>query len=133
VKNVLPALALLLATNVTPAPAATKSVLSVRPGSIVRWPGEGVLECRQGERRSAPIAGVCYFPIDLLATGTIEVERRTVSGVEKHRLSVASYPYPTESLTGVEEKYVSPPAAELARIEHGPPNRVGPWKDPRVP
>jgi len=116
-KNVLPALALLLAMQVTPAPGATTSGTSVRPGSIVRWAGEGIVDCRQGERRFAPIAGVCYFPIDLLATGTIEVERRTAAGAEKRWLTVASYPYPTESLTGVEEKYVSPPAAELARIE----------------
>lgn len=116
-QNVLPALALLLVTAVPPAPGATKSGTSVRPGSIVRWAGEGIVECRQEGKSSAPIAGVCYFPIDLLATGTIEVERRTAAGADKHRLAVASYPYPTESLTGVEEKYVSPPAAELARIE----------------
>lgn len=90
---------------------------SVRPGAIVRWPGDGIVDCRIGERRFAPLAGVCYFPVDLLATGKIEVERRTAAGVERRTLAVASYPYPTESLTGVEEKYVSPPAAELARIE----------------
>jgi murein DD-endopeptidase MepM/ murein hydrolase activator NlpD len=90
---------------------------SVRPGSIVRWPGEGIVECRQGARPSAPIDGACYFPIDLLATGKVEVELRTAAGVERRSLAIASYPYPTESLTGVEEKYVSPPAGELARIE----------------
>jgi len=90
---------------------------SVRPGSIVRWPGEGLVECRQGGRRFAPLAGVCYFPVDLLASGRIEVERRTAAGAERRTLAVARYPYPTESLTGVEEKYVSPPAAEMARIE----------------
>ncbi len=97
------------------APAAAPQ--SVRPGAIVRWPGDGIVDCRIGERRFAPLAGVCYFPVDLLATGKIEVERRTAAGVERRTLTVASYPYPTESLTGVEEKYVSPPAAELARIE----------------
>lgn len=97
--------------------SAAVALQSVRPGSIVRWPGEGLLECTQGERRSSPIAGSCYFPIDLLATGTVEVERRTTKGAEQRQLTVASYPYPTERLTGVEEKYVSPPASELARIE----------------
>ncbi|MEO7794999.1 MAG: M23 family metallopeptidase, partial [Thermoanaerobaculia bacterium] len=90
---------------------------SVRPGAIVRWPGEGIVECRQGDQRSTPLEGVCYFPIDLLATGKLAVERRTAQGVERRTLAIASYPYPTESLTGVEEKYVSPPKAELARIE----------------
>lgn len=52
-----------------------------------------------------------------MATGTVEVERRTTKGAEQRTLNVASYPYPTERLTGVEEKYVSPPASELARIE----------------
>jgi murein DD-endopeptidase MepM/ murein hydrolase activator NlpD len=91
--------------------------MSVRPGAIVRWPGAGVIECRMDERRFAPLGDVCYFPIDLLATGKIAVERRTTQGTERRTLAIASYPYPTESLTGVEEKYVSPPAAELQRIE----------------
>ena len=90
--------------------------VQVRPGSIVRWPGDGVLECRQGGKSFAPISGVCYFPVDLLATGRVEIGRQTAAGIERRTLAVASYPYPTESLTGVEEKYVSPPAAELARI-----------------
>lgn len=91
--------------------------MPVRPGSIVRWAGEGTVECVQGEQSFAPIAEVCYFPIDLLATGSLDVRRRTAAGVERRTLAIGSYPYPTESLTGVEEKYVSPPAAELARIE----------------
>lgn len=90
---------------------------TVRPGSIVRWMGEGVVECVQATRRFAPIDGVCFFPIDLLASGTLEVERRTAAGVERRTLRLGRYPYPTESITGVDEKYVSPPAAALARIE----------------
>lgn len=105
-------------TSTAPAgPAAAPSALSVRPGSIVRWPGEGIVECQQGEQRFAPIAGACAYPVDLLATGTLEVARRTEQGVERRTLTLTAYPYPTESLTGVAEKYVSPPAAELARIE----------------
>lgn len=111
-----PLAALLLVASLSPAAAPARD-LSVRPGAIVRWPGEGLIECRQGERRFAPLAGVCYFPIDLLATGKLEVERRTAAGAERRTLAIATYPYPTESLTGVEEKYVSPPAAELKRIE----------------
>ena len=111
------ALAVLLLVSLARQGSAAVAPQSVRPGSIVRWPGEGALECTQGERHSSPIAGVCYFPIDLLATGTVEVERRTTKGAEQRTLTVASYPYPTERLTGVEEKYVSPPASELARIE----------------
>lgn len=97
--------------------AAAPALQSVRPGAIVRWPGDGLIDCRMGDRTFAPIAGVCYFPIDLLATGEIDLERRTAQGTERRSVTIASYPYPTESLTGVDEKYVSPPAAELARIE----------------
>lgn len=109
----LSALLTLVALASAPDAASTR----VRPGSIVRWPGDGILDCRQGGERSAPIAGACYFPVDLLATGHLEVERRTAKGSERRTLKLASYPYPTESLTGVEEKYVSPPASDLARIE----------------
>ena len=108
---------LLFAATTSGASAATAAGISVRPGSIVRWPGEGIVECRQEAQRFAPLAGVCYFPVDLLATGKIEIERRTAKGVDRRTLAIASYPYPTERLTGVEEKYVSPPASELARIE----------------
>jgi murein DD-endopeptidase MepM/ murein hydrolase activator NlpD len=90
---------------------------AVRPGSIVRWGGGEALQCRQGGESFAPLSGACDFPVDLLATGTMVVERRTASGLERRTLRLADYPYPTESLTGVEEKYVSPPAGELARIE----------------
>lgn len=114
------ALLLLLAVPPGAAPASVANVpaaLGVRPGALVRWPGDGIVECRQGEARFAPIDGACVYPVDLLATGKLEVERRTAKGTERRTLAVANYPYPTESLTGVEEKYVSPPAAELRRIE----------------
>jgi murein DD-endopeptidase MepM/ murein hydrolase activator NlpD len=94
-----------------------RQALEVRPGSVVRWAGDDTVECRQDGETFAPLAGACDFPIDLLATGRMVVERRTAKGSERRTLAIAAYPYPTESLTGVEEKYVSPPAAELARIE----------------
>lgn len=97
--------------------AVQPSRQAVRPGSIVRWPGTGILECTQDGKRFAAIADACLYPIDLLASGTIAVGRRTAAGVERRTLALASYPYPTESITGIEEKYVSPPPAELARIE----------------
>lgn len=110
-------LAAFLLLAALPVPAASPTDVPVRPGTLVRWPGEGIIDCRQGEQRFAPIDGVCFFAIDLLASGKAEVERRTAKGAEQRTLAIASYPYPTESLTGVEEKYVSPPAAELRRIE----------------
>ncbi len=111
----LPAVVLLLGASA--AGASGSAVLMVRPGSIVRWAGEGVIGCRQATRQFAPLDGVCFFPIDLLAAGNLEVELRTAAGVRQRMLTVGRYPYPTESITGVDEKYVSPPAVELARIE----------------
>jgi len=108
---------LLLGLSTPPLPAAERGAIEVRPGSVVRWPGEGIVECSQAGRRFAPIAGACLFPIDLLAEGELAVSRRTAAGEATRRLKIADYPYPTERITGVEEKYVSPPAGELARIE----------------
>ncbi|MEO8274927.1 MAG: M23 family metallopeptidase [Thermoanaerobaculia bacterium] len=103
------------------APPSTKPVASrsvtVRPGSIARWPGAELTDCTQAGEHFLPVAGACLYPVDLLASGTIEVERRTAAGAEHRTLVVGDYPYPTESLTGVEEKYVSPAAKDLARIE----------------
>ncbi|HRS36965.1 MAG TPA: M23 family metallopeptidase [Thermoanaerobaculia bacterium] len=104
-------LALLLLAAAIPA-----DVVEVAPGTVVRWPAAEIVECRQSSRRSAPLDGACYFPIDLLARGEIEVAIRTRSGEERRRLRVGPYPYPVQEIRGVEEKYVAPSAAELERI-----------------
>lgn len=91
--------------------------IAVRPGSVVRWPGDGIVACEQGGERYAPTAGACWIAIDLEARGEIAVARMTSAGRESRRLLVGEYPFPTESLTGVDEKYVSPGADALARIE----------------
>ena len=111
----LPAVVLLLGASAVG--ASGTAALTVRPGSIVRWAGAGIVDCAQGTKRFPPIDGVCFLAIDLLATGNLEVELRTAAGVRHRTLTVGRYPYPTESITGVEEKYVSPPASALARIE----------------
>jgi murein DD-endopeptidase MepM/ murein hydrolase activator NlpD len=92
------------------------SPVPVAPGSIVRWPGEGLVECEQAGERFAPVAGACLFAVDLEATGTIAVARRGAAGRELRTLKVGKYPFPTESLTGVDDKYVSPPKSALERI-----------------
>jgi len=98
--------------------SAARAPHEVAPGSIVRWPGEGIVECEQGgERFAAEPEGGCLFAIDLEAKGTIEVARTTAAGRETRTLRVGDYPFPTESLTGVDEKYVTPDKKALARIE----------------
>ena len=94
--------------------------LSVPPGSVARWSapaGVAVTSCALAGERISPIGGACWFPVDLGATGSLSVSRTLASGsVESRTLRVGAYTWPTERLQ-VEEKYVAPPASELARIE----------------
>jgi murein DD-endopeptidase MepM/ murein hydrolase activator NlpD len=86
------------------------------PGTVVRWAGAELLECELDGRRWQPLGGACWYPVDLGARGTIELVRRSRGGVASRRVRVGAYPYPTQRLE-VEERYVAPSAAELARIE----------------
>jgi len=95
--------------------AAAGGDATVNPGRIVRWAGPSLLDCSLGERHWLPLDGACWYPIDLDATGTLELVRRSTGGVASRRVKVAAYPYPTQRLE-VEEKYVAPPKAELERI-----------------
>jgi murein DD-endopeptidase MepM/ murein hydrolase activator NlpD len=88
----------------------------VAPGSVVRWPGSGITACEQDGESFRPVAGACLFAVDLEASGTIVVARATAAGREERVLRVGDYPFPTESLTGVDDKYVSPPKEAMARI-----------------
>lgn len=87
----------------------------VPPGHLVRWPGPELVSCSIGARSWQPVDGACWYPIDLEATGTVELVRRSSGGVATRRVRVGAYLYPTQRLE-VEEKYVSPPADQLERI-----------------
>lgn len=95
--------------------AGAGAPIPVRPGTVVRWAGESLVECRLGEDAFAPDDGACFFPIDLEASGRLAVSRRGARGVERRELAVGGYPYAVEQLQ-VEEKYVAPSPAELERI-----------------
>jgi murein DD-endopeptidase MepM/ murein hydrolase activator NlpD len=99
-----------------PAFAAASEATEVRPGAVVRWPGAELVDCSANGRTWQPLAGACWYPVDLEAQGEVELVRRSTGGVASRKLRVGSYPYPTQELT-VEEKYVAPSAADLARIE----------------
>ena len=101
--------------SATVAAGVRAAALEVRPGAVVRWPGAEIEECSLGERRWQPLDGACWYAIDLEARGVVELVRRSSGGVASRRVAVADYPYPTQELE-VEEKYVAPPAAALARI-----------------
>lgn len=106
-----------LALLTLPMSVAATTAHDVLPGGVVRWVGEGVLECEQQGRRFAPLDGACYFAVDLGAEGEIAVAHRGARGWQRRALRVGPYPYPTQAITGVEEKYVSPSPVDLERIE----------------
>jgi murein DD-endopeptidase MepM/ murein hydrolase activator NlpD len=109
-------LALLLTVSIaTAGQAAEAPDAAVAPGRIVRWPGPSLLDCSLGERHWKPLDGACWYAIDLGATGSVELVRRSTGGVASRRLRVAPYPYPEQRLE-VEERYVEPPPDEIARI-----------------
>lgn len=95
---------------------AAQSAGRVAPGGIVRWPGVELLSCEADGRRWSPLDGACWYPIDLDRKGSLELVRRSTGGVASRTVVVGDYPYPEQRLE-VEDKYVAPPADQLARIE----------------
>jgi len=96
---------------------AAEPAARVRPGTVVRWPGEGIESCGMGKRTWSPLGGDCYYPVDLLhAEGPLDVQRKTQGGkVEAVRVEVGPYDYPTQTLTLPSEK-VDLSAEDLARV-----------------
>jgi murein DD-endopeptidase MepM/ murein hydrolase activator NlpD len=92
-RALLPALAAIAVATATPSPAA-----DVRPGGVVRWGGGGVTACAVAGRSWAPAGDTCFFPIDLLATGTVRLERTRFGRGESVTVTVGSYPYAEQRL-----------------------------------
>jgi murein DD-endopeptidase MepM/ murein hydrolase activator NlpD len=109
------ALLVLVAASGAPALSAAEPAGEARPGALVRWPGPELLDCSIGERHWRPLDDACWYPIDLDRSGEVELVRRSTGGVASRKIRVADYPYAVQRLT-VEQKYVSPPKADLDRI-----------------
>ncbi len=103
------ALAALAAATATPLPAA-----DVQPGGVVRWRGEGVTACAIAGRSWVPAGDTCFFPIDLLATGAVRLERTRLDRVETVTVTVSRYPYPEQRLH-VDDRMVHLSAADQER------------------
>ena len=87
------------------------------PGVLVRWAGDRLDRCAVGERGFAPLDGACWYPVDLLAEGTLSVSRRRAGVWERRALRIVDYPYPTERVEIADDAKVNPPPQDLARIE----------------
>ena len=87
------------------AATAAAADVTVRPGGIVRWRSDGAASCRASGRAWAPIGGSCYFPVDLLAAGSLRLELSRGEAVEGLSVRVGAYPYPEQRLT-VDDKMV---------------------------
>lgn len=97
----------------TPAPA-----LTVRPGGLVRWPGDDVTACIQGDERSTPVWKTCFYPVDLDAKpGPLAIARERGGTIERRTVTVGEYPYATQHVTITDQGKVDPSPQDLARIE----------------
>ncbi len=97
------------------APAAEP--LRVRPGTVVRWAGDGTDWCEAAGRRFEPLDGVCYFPVDLLrAAGPLLLARGREGRRETASVRVGKFDYPVQTLT-LPRHMVELSPEDLARVE----------------
>jgi murein DD-endopeptidase MepM/ murein hydrolase activator NlpD len=114
------------------AAAAEPAPLAIEPGGLVRWGGEGTESCSMDGASWQPIAGVCWYPIDLLHDeGTVTVGRRVGGELRTAAVRVGDYPYSEERLT-VDDRHVNLSAADQARADREA-ERIGALWDLRTP
>jgi murein DD-endopeptidase MepM/ murein hydrolase activator NlpD len=98
--------------------ASRSTALEVRPGGVVRWRGEGLSACSAAGRSWAPADATCFFPVDLLARGTLRLQRTRLGRVETAAVTVGPYPYPEQRLEVDDRKvHLSPADQERAARE----------------
>ena len=96
-----------------PAPAPPR----VRPGTVVRWAGEGIEWCSLGEKRFEPLAGACYYPVDLLRrAGPLPLARGRGGRRETSTVQVGKFDYPVQKLT-LPRRMVELSPEDLERVE----------------
>jgi Peptidase family M23 len=89
----------------------------VRPGTVVRWEGEGIEWCAVGEKRFEPLDGACYYPVDLLRrAGPLELARGRGGRREATTVQVGKFDYPVQKLT-LPRHMVELSPEDLARVE----------------
>jgi murein DD-endopeptidase MepM/ murein hydrolase activator NlpD len=106
----------LLALTLAASGPAAEPAAQVPPGSVVRWPGDGLESCAMGNRSWPPLGGACLYAIDLLrGEGTVALDRTRAGRRESLSVRVGSYPYPVQRLTLPKEKVDLSPE-NLARV-----------------
>lgn len=111
-----PAVLLLLASVATTGGSAAE-IVTVNPGAMVRWPGDGIEACGLQDRSWLPLAGDCWYPIDLLTPeGQVTVFRRQHGRREERVVRVGSYPYEVQHITLQDDSQVHLSAEDLARV-----------------
>lgn len=86
----------------------------VVPGTVVRWSATGTTSCAVAGRVWEPRGDACFFPIDLLAKGTLRLERTRGEHRDVVTVKVGAYPYPEQRLT-VDDRMVHLSPADEAR------------------
>ena len=105
--------------------AAAGEDVAVAPGTLVRWPGEGLTRCGMAGVKWDPLEGACWYAIDLLApAGGLELGRWRDGRLETRRVRVADYPYPVQHIRLEDDSQVSLSAEDLARVR-GENARIG--------
>ena len=104
----------LCATLAEPVPIAAQPS-PARPGGVVLWPAEGLESCGLDERRWDPVDGACWYPVDLLATGPLELVRWRHGQRESRPVEVAAYPYDVQRLEIADDSRVNLSPENAAR------------------
>ena len=109
-------------------PSMSAQVVTVSPGSIVRWPGTGLEKCGRGERTWTPFHGECWYAIDLLtAQGATRVIRWRHGQREERSIEVGEYPYDVQHIALKDDSQVNLSAEDLRRVERENRRIAGLW------
>jgi len=85
-----------LAASASPSPASSVDVV---PGGVVRWADDRITRCGDVRETWNPLAGACYYPVDLgQGEGTLEIFRERAGRRETATLRVLPPPYAEERL-----------------------------------
>jgi murein DD-endopeptidase MepM/ murein hydrolase activator NlpD len=100
------------------APTTAPHPTTTPPGSVLRWPGEGLTRCGiAGVEAWDPLDGDCWYGFDLeKAPGTVvRVFRQRGAAREEAEVQLGAYPYETQHIRLKDDRHVNLSPADLAR------------------